>query len=168
MVVDAGSVDAGDASPAGAAGSASVGGSSGQAGVGGSGQTNANLISNGDFSDGESDWAVTDLAAANGADADAMVIDGALCTAVDATGAFVVLGWPQDLSTAVHLSAGQTYTLSYDVRASGRSNEHVTRGRTTRASGLMVTRRSAPRHSLRRRGRDCRDSSRDAEGCGVT
>lgn len=87
-----------------------------QPAVGGSGESTSELVANGDFSDGESHWDVTALMSTA---VNSMVVDGALCIAVNAMAPFVVLGWPQDTSEAVALYAGKTYTLSYDVRSTG-------------------------------------------------
>lgn len=108
MASGAGGLDGGGAGSSGAAGSLSVAGSSGQ--------TGPNLVTNGDFSDGQADWGVTGV----GTQTTGAVVDGTFCTTLDSmTAPFLVLGWPQDISKAAHLASGKAYTLSYDVKSTG-------------------------------------------------
>jgi hypothetical protein len=74
-----------------------------------------NLIVNGDFSEGYTDWNLTIQGGPTGSSAD--VSTGALClTLMPAVS--VTLGWPSDPASSAVLSAGVNYRLSYQVSAS--------------------------------------------------
>jgi hypothetical protein len=109
----------------GTAGSASAAGSSDPIIVGGSSQSGPNLITNGDFSDGQSDWGVTTLGMLSPVDG-VMIVDGALCATLGSMTTVLVLGWPKDTSQAAQLDSGKVYTLSFDARGTGPLNVNVT------------------------------------------
>jgi hypothetical protein len=82
-------------------------------GAGGSGTGGANLIINGDFSNGGTLWSVSNPALASGPSN-----SGGYCVTIQ-PGQFPVLGWPSDASMAASLHAGASYQISYDASSSG-------------------------------------------------
>jgi hypothetical protein len=100
---------------AGASGSAGASGAAGTSGTGGVGGVTGNLITNGDFSQGELDWHITD---AQGNPVMASLMDGAYCVY---TGNTSNVGWPDVPAKAISLEPGATYTLSFRTRG-GYSN----------------------------------------------
>ncbi len=108
------------ASPAGTAGTGGGAGAGGGA-RGGSGGTaggaaarGPNLIANGDFADGATDWGVTPQAGSVGA---LTAQGGKLCMQLAAYSA-ATIGWPLDAATAVALAGGISYTLSFQASSS--------------------------------------------------
>ena len=112
-----GSIGTGGATTAG--GQSGTGGSTsagGQSGAGGStstgGQSGTNLIANGDFSSGDTDWS-SDVASLTHSTS-----TGAYCITVP-SGQVVNIGWPNPPAVALNLPAGSGYTLSYQASSSG-------------------------------------------------
>ncbi len=91
-----------------------VGGKGGSGGASGSGGTSpgSNLIINGDFSNGLTEWGITLQA---GSLTNSGVVSGQLCVTLGAY-TTVTLGWPSDTSTVFSLPSGGTYQLSYQAR----------------------------------------------------
>jgi hypothetical protein len=107
-----GSGTAGSAGINGTAGSAGPGtaGSNGTAGT--NGNLGGNLITNGDFSMGQTDWGIS-----TGTPSNPGVKNGAFCLTLSSTNGNVVLGWGST-STSVSLDTGVSYTLSYQASTS--------------------------------------------------
>lgn len=97
-------------------GGASGGGATGSGGTTGSGGSSAgpNLLANGDFSQGETNWHFE-----NGS---ANVNNGQYCETN--TGSNALFGW-QDMTTPLTLSGSQMYTLSYKASGSGGAVLHL-------------------------------------------
>jgi hypothetical protein len=93
-------------------GSGGGGGAGGGAGGSGGGGASGNLIVNGDFSNGQTDWGVT--VQAGGLASQIYVITGQLCFSL-AANTTVTIGWPTDPSTAFAIRSGVKYQLSYDA-----------------------------------------------------
>lgn len=90
-------------------GGTATGGTSGSSGAGSGGGTN--LITNGDFSNGENDWNT------DGASAMHSVMNGVWCAQALTTDAHVILGWPGGSAQPVALSG--EYTFSFKMSLSG-------------------------------------------------
>jgi hypothetical protein len=82
----------------------------GSPGTGGS-TSGGNLITNGDFSNGSTNWGIP-----NGGTSSSGVNNGAFCVTTSGTGS-VIVGWG-DSSTSFNLMANVGYTLSYQASAS--------------------------------------------------
>jgi hypothetical protein len=104
-----GATGSGGAAGSGATGSggSATGGNTG-AGGGGSG---SNLVTNGDFSQGMTDWNLTGSPSSSG------VNNGEYCMMLTMNQGQIILGWG-DSSTSLNLMAGVNYTLTYQARAS--------------------------------------------------
>jgi endoglucanase len=88
-------------------------GGDGSAGAGGSAQLGPNLISNGDFSSGQTGWM---LAPPGHGTATASVMNGQICLTLSGTGSDpTTLGWSAGLAQGVALAAGATYQFSFDI-----------------------------------------------------
>jgi len=100
----------------GSTGSGGLSSAGGQSGDGGStssgGASGANLLANGDFSNGDADWS-SDAPTLSHSTA-----TGAYCTTVP-SGQVVNIGWPNPPAVALNLPAGSSYTLSYQASSSG-------------------------------------------------
>jgi hypothetical protein len=109
--------DAGTPSDGGGAGAGGAGGGSGGSGGGGSGGGNpsANLITNGDFAAGMTNWRVD---SGNG-----NVNNGRFCLTNPGSG--TLLAWEPSQGAPVMLAAGTTYRISYDASASGAGSKMV-------------------------------------------
>jgi hypothetical protein len=96
----------------GAAGSPGTGGAAtgGSTGSGGSSPTN-NLITNGDFSQGMTNWNLTGSPSSSG------VNNGEYCMMVTMAQGQIILGWGGS-TTSLNLMANVAYTLTYQARAS--------------------------------------------------
>lgn len=98
---------------AGTTGTTGVAGTTGATGSAGTtGSSGTNLIINGDFSMGMTDWAVP-----NGAPTNVGVNNGQFCLTL-ATNNMVVVGWGSS-STSASVSPGTNYTLSYQASSTG-------------------------------------------------
>jgi hypothetical protein len=91
-------------------GHAGTAGTSGSGGSGG-GSPGANIITNGDFSNGLAGWG---LATDAGTLAGQMITNGQLCMTLG-TYTTVTLGFPSDLSGAFALTGGVNYQISYQA-----------------------------------------------------
>lgn len=91
-------------------GGTATGGTSGSSGAG-AGGGGTNLITNGDFSNGENDWNT------DGASAMHSVMNGVWCAQALTTDAHVILGWPGGSAQPVALSG--EYTFSFKMSLSG-------------------------------------------------
>lgn len=97
----------------GAGGSSGAGASAGTGGGGGS-STAPNLIVNGDFSSGQTNWVVTlQIGTAPGQS----IVNGQFCVQLGSY-TTVTIGWPGDLSLAVGIATGDSYQLSYTASTS--------------------------------------------------
>jgi hypothetical protein len=114
-VAAGGSTGSGGSSTSGSGGTAATGGSTGSGGSpstggstgsGGSSPGN-NLITNGDFSQGMTDWGIP-----NGSPTSSGVENGQFCVTLGSGS--VIVGWG-DSSTSFNLMANVSYTLSYQV-----------------------------------------------------
>lgn len=74
----------------------------------------SNMVMNGDFSLGISNWTVDDGA---GNPVAHTVLNGELCVEVSAAVPFVSVRWPVDSVTGASLSGGNTYQMTYDAWA---------------------------------------------------
>jgi len=92
----------------------SGGSGEGQGGGGGGTTPGSNLVTNGDFSNGEMFWNVI---INNGGNADHSVQGGALCVTVSMNQS-VTLGWAADAGSPLQLQSGSMYQLSYRAQAS--------------------------------------------------
>ena len=115
---DNGGGSGGSSSGAGGSNGGGVGGSNG-GGTGGSnagtgGQSAGNLITNGDFSNGEANWG---FPAMMGSITHA-VTNGSLCVTLMPPSASVTIGYPPTGTAGFQLTAGSTYTFSYQASAS--------------------------------------------------
>lgn len=110
----AGTATTGEAGTNGAAGTNGSAGTNGAAGTNGdagtSGGGGSNLIINGDFSNGMTDWAIP-----NGTPTNPGVTGGQFCLTL-ATNNNVILGWG-DTSTSAVVNTGTNYTLSYQAKS---------------------------------------------------
>lgn len=89
-----------------------VGGTAGSAGgAGGTPLPPPNLIVNGDFSNGLTDWKITLDA---GSLMNSGILNGQLCVTFGAY-TTITLGWPSDTTTVFALQTGTTYRLSYEA-----------------------------------------------------
>jgi hypothetical protein len=106
---------AGGGATTGAGGDATTGAGGGATtGAGGGGASGgANMIINGDFSNGGSLWVVTNPDMGAGPSA-----SGGYCVTVG-SGQYPVLGWPSDVSMAASLRSGASYQISYAASSSG-------------------------------------------------
>jgi hypothetical protein len=94
------------------AGAGGRGGTAGGAGGAGGGAAGPNLIVNGDFSNGVTDWKIVLDA---GSLTNSGTLDGQLCVTFGAY-TTVTLGWPSDTTTVFALQTGTTYRLSYQAQ----------------------------------------------------
>ena len=101
---------AGTTGSTGSAGTTGAAGTSGSAGT--TGASGSNLIINGDFSMGMTDWGIP-----NGTPTNPGVNNGQFCLTL-ATNNMVILGWG-DTTTSASLNAGTNYTLSYQASSTG-------------------------------------------------
>jgi hypothetical protein len=83
-------------------------GASGSTSGSGSDAASGNLVTNGDFSQGNAAWGISSGTATIG------VTNGELC--VSAGSGSIVLGWPQAPATALMLTSGSSYEFSYGAR----------------------------------------------------
>lgn len=100
--------------PGGAAATA-AGGASGS-GLGG-GSPTGNLVVNGDFSNGLSDWHTVTLPKT--IDPNETLTSGLVCVQVPPIATYVSIGWPADVASAFSLVAGQMYLFSFQASWSG-------------------------------------------------
>ena len=115
----------GGATNAGGAGTGGLtqatGGDTGAGGTGTGGaslQLGPNLVNNGDFSQGTTDWHVTD-SSGNDLTTDSVNSDGAYCIGNPAiTNGTQVIGWPVAVEDAAYLQASTTYALSFRAMSS--------------------------------------------------
>jgi hypothetical protein len=104
---------AGTTGTAGTTGSAGVSGGAGTTGTAGTiGTGGPNLIVNGDFSNGMTNWAIP-----NGTPTSPGVMNGQFCLTLVNNAANVIVGWG-DASTSVVVNQGTSYTLSYQASSS--------------------------------------------------
>jgi hypothetical protein len=111
-----------DAPPASGDAGADTSGSGGSAG--GDAASTTGLVVNGDFSNGDTEWSVTNQGTGNESYA---VTAGQLCISMGIGGS-ITLGYPTDVSAAIPLAAGVLYTLSYQVSATAPVNLEVKLG----------------------------------------
>jgi hypothetical protein len=130
----AGNGVAGTTGTAGTAGSAGASGSAGTTGTGGSGSGN-NLIANGDFSGGATNWH-TEMGTGN-------VNGGAYC--VSNPGA-ALIGWDAPAGSPLMLMGGKSYRISYE--ASGAGSMHLKIGMAAQPYGDIYTADDALNSSL--------------------
>jgi hypothetical protein len=103
---------AGAGGSGGSGGSADAGGSGGTAGAGGSGGSggsSGNLVTNGNFASGTTDWGTINGTATIGVTGTQLCVSGITTN--------VQLAWPQGGGTPFALTAGASYTLSYSAMA---------------------------------------------------
>lgn len=100
-----GSTDTGGAMSMG--GSTYTGGSTSSGGASGT-----NLLTNGDFSNGDADWS-SDVASLSHSTS-----TGAYCVTVP-SGQVVTLGWPNSPAAPLNLATGSSYLISYQASSSG-------------------------------------------------
>ncbi|HEY6475203.1 MAG TPA: carbohydrate binding domain-containing protein [Polyangia bacterium] len=109
-----GAATGGNTGSGGAAGSGSTGtggaATGGNTGSGGS-SSGTNLVVNGDFSQGMTDWNLTGSPSSSG------VNNGEYCMMVTMAEGQIILGWG-DSTTSLNLMANVNYTVSYQARAS--------------------------------------------------
>ena len=94
-------------------GSSATGGNPGTGG----GPSGPNLIANGDFSQGDTNWGVP-----NGSPTSKGVQNGQYCITLSSSTGEVIVGWGGSTISA-NLSAGVNYTLSYQASASAGLSE---------------------------------------------
>jgi hypothetical protein len=97
----------------GTGGSSATGGSTGTGG----GSSGSNLVINGDFSQGMTNWNISENTPTNPG-----VNNGQLCITLTSGTGEVIVGWG-DSTTSASLSAGVNYTLSYQASASAGLSE---------------------------------------------
>jgi hypothetical protein len=97
----------------GIAGTGGITGRGGSAGTGG--VPGPNLVTNGDFSDGDIHWVFKVLAGTNTIPHG--VKDGAYCVTITAAQQ-AILGWPGSSSATAQLQGGRSYTFSYSISSS--------------------------------------------------
>jgi hypothetical protein len=95
----------------GSAGAGGKGGGAAGGAAGAAGLPPPNLIVNGDFSNGVTDWKITLDA---GSLMNSGVLNGQLCVTFGAY-TTITLGWPSDTTTVFALQAGTPYRLSYQA-----------------------------------------------------
>jgi hypothetical protein len=112
-LIDPGSGAAGGSK--GSAGSGAVGGSGagGSGAHGGNGGQGANLITNGDFSQGDSNWQLT-YHNASGA---LLSTSREFCIQPSDYALSITLGWPKAPAAGITLVPGATYTFSYSAKS---------------------------------------------------
>jgi len=109
-----GGAEGGAMGTAGAAGkSVGSGGAAGGNSGGGGGPSGPNLITNGDFSMGETSWKVDVASVAHS------IVDGRECLMVSGGAVSFFLGWPAAVENALTLKGGTAYTLSYRASSTG-------------------------------------------------
>jgi pilus assembly protein FimV len=101
----------------GTAGTNGIAGTNGTAGTNGAAGTNgssgSNLVINGDFSMGMTDWAIPD-----GTPTNPGVTNGQFCLTLGTSVGEVIVGWG-DTSTFFAVNTGTNYTLSYQASSTG-------------------------------------------------
>ena len=101
-------------------GGSGAGGNSG--GVGGSaglgGQPGTNLITNGDFSDGEASWGIPAMTVPTGGSINHAVTGGAFCVTLSSAGSLVTIGYPAGATPPFQINGGASYRFSYQASIS--------------------------------------------------